>query len=252
MSAETHHKPYAVTTPGVQHHTIAVAQWRTVIDEALDSGRIGFELQEVTQHDETLVHCLVNLKVVGPDGVVLPNDLVIPPAIRSGRIMHIDLRLIDLALTHLKTYPGELAVNIAAQSIKHPFFMGRLRELLSAAGKGSYRLWFELTEVAADECTHELTRLIDLLQEFGCRIGVSQFGTRLSALPRLKNRRVNYVKLDASFCIGIGTDPSLQAFVKVLVKLAADLHMVVFSIGVKDPADSATLTALGIFASENY
>lgn len=246
MASETNQKPYCITKPGKQLHTIAVAQWRTVIDTALDSGRVALKLHPVRRVDRSIIHTKADLEIIGPDGSELPAELVLPPAIRSGRIVHIDLRVIELALQHLGEHEGDLAVHVSIQSVRHPFFLRRLNELLSQAGVNACRLWFEVPESGMADAVDELLRLAKVLHQHSCRLGISHFGQQLATMPKHGKLRIDYIKLDARFCKGVHTDIPMQRFVQLVVRLANELNIIALGCGTDDIRDKRTLAMLRV------
>ncbi len=247
MSAEADQTPVAVTEPSERKHVIALAQWRTMLEAALDTGHFDLACFPVTNADGELLHRDGMLRMLDGAGHVFSAGEFIAPAIRCGRIVDLDLKALELALAELAAQPGGLTVNVAPQSVVRPIFQRRLTALLQNNAEVASRLSIELREGGS---TADSTRLISTLHRvvkpYGCRLGIDHVGVNLSALPLLSAPGVAYVKLAERLVRGVALDERLQGLVTVLVQWGQRLNVQVVANGVSSGRDAATLAQLGV------
>lgn len=245
MAAETRRERWCLTSPAEPLHLITVAQWRMLIESALEAGRLQLAYFEVRGTDGKTLHREGMLRMKGPDGAVLPAQAFIPPAIRTGRVIDLDVRAIELALAELAGSSDEIAVNISPHSLRRPIFLRRVRELLSRRAGVAARLWIEVDEVGLDGASDDLRRFAEMLEPFGCKLGIEHFGQQMAAFVRLRSTRLHYLKLDRSFCIDVHASVSQQAYTRVVVDVARGAGAMVIGEGVNDPRDAQMLESLG-------
>ncbi|MCV2355704.1 EAL domain-containing protein [Paucibacter sp. B2R-40] len=249
MASESQMLPVSVTGPTQRQHAIAVAQWRVIIENGLDTGRftLGF-LPMVDGHGQVLYREAM-LRLTDSDGRLLEASDIKPPAIRNGRISNVDLRGVQLALSALGAAEGRLAVNITLQSMRRPIFLRSLMEMLTRHAEVASRLTFEVDEHGFDSSTQlAVQALVRTLAPFGCGLGIAQFGLSASLLPFLETHGVAYVKLAARLLPGIEGNPRLQAFVKQLVELGRSLGVPVYAGAAGSAEAQALLLRLGVQA----
>jgi len=246
MAAETRREPYCITTPAEPLHLITVAQWRGLIETALDTGHVQLAFFPVQGRDANLLHREALLRLRSPDGTLMPAAAFIPPAIRTGRVTDLDLRAVELALAELARSPGDVAVNVSPHSILRPIFQRRVEEMLQGAGAVASRLWIEIDELGLSESLDELQRFALSMKTFGCKVGIDHFGSRIFALPRLGRMGVGYVKLDREYGIGVHAQPGQRAFVRAIVDVSAAMGVKVIAEGLNDARDLSVLEELGV------
>ena len=71
------------------------------------------------------------------------------------------------------------------------------------------------------------------MRERGFMLAIDDFGTGYSSLERLKQLPIDKIKIDKSFCQGIGLDHRDSAIVNHILSLAEGLNMGVVTEGVE-------------------
>ncbi|MBW8830150.1 MAG: EAL domain-containing protein [Burkholderiales bacterium] len=246
MAAETRRERYCITTPAEPLHVIAVAQWRVMIETALETGHVQLAFYPVKGAGTGLLHREAMLRLRSPDGDLMPASAFIPPAIRTGRVVDLDLRAIQLALAELARCDGDVAVNVSPHSICRPIFQRRVEQILSGAGADASRLWIEVDEMGLSESLDELLRFSAATRAFGCKVGIEHFGHRFSFLARLGRTGVSFIKLDREFCVGAHAQTGQQAFVRAVVDVASAMCVQVIADGLDDARDLRVLEDLGV------
>ena len=246
MAAETRREPYCITTPAEPLHLITVAQWRGLIETALDTGHVQLAFFPVQGREADLLHREALLRLRSPDGTLMPAAAFIPPAIRTGRVTDLDLRAVELALAELARSPGDVAVNVSPHSILRPIFQRRVEEMLQGAGAAASRLWIEVDELGLSESLDELQRFALSMKTLGCKVGIDHFGSRIFALPRLGRMGIGYIKLDREYGVGVHDQPGQRAFVRAIVEVSAAMGVKVIAEGLNDARDLSVLEEVGV------
>ena len=205
QSSESQQLPYRLTNAMESDHAIPTAQWRMHIERALDTGMVSLAYFPVLCADGRLLHREAVVRLTLADGAVMTGSKVVPPALRTGRIMDLDLRVIELALVELKADPqaSDVAVNVSPQSLARPLFVERLGAVLAQAGSAASRLWIEVDESVLNNAAQDLNDLAALLKAHGTRLGIDHFQSQWTQAFELPQRGVCFVKLDASLCHGM-------------------------------------------------
>lgn len=247
MAAESQQQMLCTTGPVARQQVKAVAQWRVVIETALDTGHFRLDTFPVVDADGGLLHREAMLRLLDSSGAALVADDFVAPAIRCGRIADLDLKAIGLALTTLGRSVGSVAVNIAAQSAMRPIFQRQLAVLLAGQPALAPRLALEVRESPRAATT---ARAVDLLcrtvAPFGCRVGIDHFGINLSALSLLSAPGVAYVKLARRVVDDAAQDGRTRAFIGLLVELCRRTGVQVLAGDVATPEAARALAALGV------
>jgi len=251
MAAESQQDAVCVTEPSARQHVMAIAQWRVIIETALDTGHLDMVYHPVVDGQGQLLHHEGMLRLVNPGGQAMDADDFIPPAIRCGRVTDLDLKAVELALVELarpdSPHPGKIAVNIAAQSALRPIFHRQLATMLGNHPDVAQRLMLEVREPnLASDSTRMMDNLCRTVEPFGCAVGLDHFGIHLQALPVLSASKLRYVKLADRLCMGAATERRMAEFVRVLAQLGRASGVQVIAMGLQDTAQVPMLLTLGV------
>jgi EAL domain-containing protein (putative c-di-GMP-specific phosphodiesterase class I)/GGDEF domain-containing protein len=247
-ASEARRERFCITSPAQPMHYIAIAQWRVLIENALDTGRVTLEYYPVVGIGHQILHMEAVLRMAGPDGTVMPASAFIPPAIRTARILDLDLRALELALARLQTDPTPVAINMSPHSLTRPFFVNQVDELLAKAGDRAKRLWIEVSELGLIDHPGDLERFSAMVRPRGVKLGVDHFGIAFSALPTLHHLLVDYVKLDQRFCVNLSSSLGQQQFVRQVVDLCSSMSIKVIGQGIRRGIDADSMLSMGVAA----
>jgi EAL domain-containing protein (putative c-di-GMP-specific phosphodiesterase class I)/GGDEF domain-containing protein len=249
MAAESHQRPVEVAEPSAPRHIVAVAQWRVLVETALDTGRVALARFPVVDAQGRAMHEEAMVRLVDGEGRWMEADDLVPPAIRNGRIVNLDLRAIELALAALghDSAPAELAVNVAAQSLRRPIFLRSLGIVLERHREVAGRLCLEIAEDGVHGPSLVPAQgLYRTVAPYGCRLGIDHFGITLSTLPWLHAIPIDYVKLSPQLLEGLQGNARMQGFISVIASLGERLGVPIIATGVATPAERTMLRGLGV------
>jgi len=144
------------------------------------------------------------------------------------------------------------SVNLSPSQLHLSDLPSTVRAVLAQSGLPNNLLELEVTEdsVLADET--QAIGLIRALQEIGVRLAFDDFGTGYASLSHLKKFRLDVLKIDRSFVMGMLHDPDDLAIVGATVALGKQLGLSVIAEGVEDADTADMLRRLGCNEAQGY
>lgn len=161
-----------------------------------------------------------------PDGKNVPPGVFIGEAEKSGWINHIDLWVMEHAISVCKGMNLDrlghfyLSVNLSPHGIMNANTAMQIRNILERTGFPGEKLVVEITESIELNFDTFTTNFIHDLKEMGIRISLDDFGTGYSSFHNLKDLPVDYLKTDRSFLSNALSDHYTRYFLTVLTDLA--------------------------------
>ncbi|GAB4355381.1 MAG: LapD/MoxY N-terminal periplasmic domain-containing protein [Gammaproteobacteria bacterium] len=220
--------------------------WRQTLETALAGRRFRLDFFPVLRLDGALVHREAMLRLIDEKGAVLSAGHFMPAARRVGLSADCDLTAVALALEEMGRSVEPVAVNLSPDSLLAPGFLSRLQQLLGDHPDEAQRLSLEVSERGLESHLGGMEALADLLDRFGCRLGLEHFGQRLSALPKLYALRLGYLKIDGVFVAGVEGNEGNRKLVTAIVSAARGLDIEPYAEQVHTPDEWDTLASLGV------
>ena len=168
-----------------------------------------------------------------------------PMAMRLKLTAPIDLHVAQLAIQHLSHASGNVAINVAAQSMTDFKFMNDLTALLAAHPKVCERLLFEVPEYGVDQHFDVFDNFVQRLKQLKCRVGIEYFSESFALGNKLATLSLDYIKVHPSYIRGLADQPSNQEFLKGLCNAARVLGIQVIALGVVSETELPLLGQLG-------
>ncbi len=222
-------------------------QWRSMLTEAVASGKLQLAFYRVVGsnslapiHKEGVIRLQIDAA-----GTLLPARDFMPMAARLNLSAPIDLEVVRLAIEHLRTTPGDIAVNLSAETIADFRFRYELRLLLEFHPEMCNRLLFEVPEQGVFKQFDAFRDLVLTLKPLGCRVGIEYFGQRFAEGDKLADLGLDYIKVHPSYVRDITHNPGNQEFLKGLCNVARNFGIVVIALGVESDSDLPLLASLG-------
>ncbi len=225
--------------------------WVGRIREALDEDGFVLYSQPIVplagaQPSEELL-----IRMVGRRGELISPGEFLGVAEKYGLITEIDRWVVKQAMG-LATGGRHLGLNLSAESISVPGFLGFIEDELSHSDAIPSNLTFEITETAlmADiEVGHAFAKGI---VEMGCRLALDDFGTGFGTFTHVKRLPISYLKIDIEFVRDlVGNDANLHV-VKAIVNLARGFGCETIAEGVEDAETLELLRKLGVDFAQGY
>ncbi|ABE42273.1 bifunctional diguanylate cyclase/phosphodiesterase [Polaromonas sp. JS666] len=222
-------------------------QWRSLLTEAVASGKLRLAFYRVVgSGSQNAIHQegVIRLQI-DDTGTLLPARDFMPMAAHLNLSAPIDLEVVRLAIAHLRTTPGDIAVNLSAETIADFSFRYELRMLLEFHPEICKRLLFEVPEQGVFKQFNAFRDLVLTLKPLGCRVGIEYFGQRFAEGDKLADLGLDYIKVHPSYVRDIAHNPGNQEFLKGLCKVARNFGIVVIALGVESDSDLPLLASLG-------
>ncbi len=185
---------------------------------------------------------------------LLPPNVFIPQAERSGQIIPMTAKVVDNALAELTELIQEFGqlrtnINICGQHLKDQSFISTLLERSAAFPA----ITLELTENEIVEYQDEgVIESINRLRASDVKLAVDDFGTGYSGLRYLDELPIDSIKIDRSFVAACGTDSPGATVLEFMVKMAVDLKLSVVAEGVETERQAQYLADRGVFMHQGW
>jgi diguanylate cyclase (GGDEF)-like protein len=172
-------------------------------------------------------------------GAVSPAEFV-PVAEESGLILPIGEWVLREACRQGEEWRREglglqsIAVNVSALQFTQPGFPGLVERVLAETGLPAGCLELELTESMLMSDEDNARDTLRRLKDVGVMLAIDDFGTGYSNLSRLRQFRVDRLKIDRSFVDGINNCADDAAIAAAIINMGKTLGLDVVAEGVED------------------
>lgn len=137
-------------------------------------------------------------------GRISPLEFI-PIAEKTKLIIPLGYQIITQAFQFLKKLNGygyhdvAVSINISAIQLLKSDFVPNLCKMIEEFGVDPENIALEITESIFASDYQEINRILGKLRECGIRIAIDDFGTGYSSLARVRELKVNCIKIDKSF-----------------------------------------------------
>ena len=242
-------------------------RWVQRIQEALVEDRLCLFAQRIepmaappsTGEAEAAHFYELFVRLVDPEGELVPPALFMPPAERYRLATAIDQWVVRSALEVLG--PGGLgerseaqlfSINLSGQSLGDEGFLAEVLEHLERTGFEPSRLCFEITETAAISDLSGARKLISTLKLKGVRFSLDDFGSGLSSLAYLRDLPVDFLKIDRVFAKDLASDGVSRELVRAIHKIGRALGLATVAEGVEDAMALEILEEIAVDYVQGY
>jgi len=235
----------------LEARAVAHVETTEVLRRAISEDRVQVYFQPIVNlADGGTVGIEALARVKGEDGGIVNPDEFIGVAERSGLIVPLGERVMDLALERLRDWRAagldvNLSVNVSPRQLSSAAFAPSVFERLVSRGLPSDSLTIEVTEGAIVDATGPTLLTLRRLRSYGVRVGIDDFGTGYSSLTTLKHLPADVLKIDRSFVEGLGHDPKDAAIVSAVIRIAHELGLDVVAEGVENQSQELALRGMG-------
>ena len=257
---------YTVFNSKLGQHAGKFLETEQLITQALSNDWFELHLQPIIDLKEDRIAGLEGLlRLNHPDKGLMPPSDIIVTAEKSGQILDIGDRVIDLAIGHLETFqsiPHLKECYITANFSAAQFLPGLPAKLASRFmhhGLNPDQFVLEITETVLMQESENLTEIMDAIRALGCRFALDDFGTGYSSLSYLNKFPVSFLKIDRSFVqmMAIESEEAdlfakTQTLVQGIVGMSHQLGLDVVAEGIESREDAERLIELGLDLGQGY
>ncbi len=227
---------------------------------AAERGELRTEYQPIVRtHDGQILGVEALLRWDHPTHGLIPPTTLIPLAEQSGSMSGIGRWVFERVCPDLHGWTADgraggfgMSVNVSAQQLMAPEFVGTVAEVLAATKTPPGRLTLEITEVAFVQDPKRALVVLTDLKELGVLLALDDFGTGYSSLSYLKQFPVDILKIDRTFTADLVHDQASHAMVTKIIELAHMLDLLVVTEGVETAAQCAAASLLGSEFYQGY
>lgn len=221
---------------------------------ALNSRNITLAYQPIVHSRGRKPHhyeCL--LRLLRPDGQVVPAGNFIMAAEKLGLVHLLDRRALELASVTLRAQPDIiLALNISAATLGDEVAVAGYIAAIKALGPMASRVIIELTETAALDDPATASAFSSAVRALGCTFAIDDFGAGYTTFQNLMSIEADEIKIDGSFIRDLSVTRHKQVFVRMIVDLAQTFSVKTVAEFVTTPEDADLLTRLGVDYLQGY
>ena len=145
-----------------------------------------------------------------------------------------------------------MRVNMSPAQLGVDGIVRSVADCLRRFGLPPDRLCLEITEQAVIADVEQAVRVLNEIRSMGVQLAIDDFGTGFSSMSQLKSLPVDVLKIDRVFVDGVAKDPTDQAIVETIVRLARAFKLDVVGEGIETAEDLATLVRLGCRRGQGY
>ncbi len=231
-----------------------------LLNDAISNDQVRLYLQPIvpTSHTpETRIKFEVLLRVLDPEGDIIPSGDIIRIAEKYDRMQHLDLWVTERALTAIeqmdqRNVNATLSVNLSGNTLSSSNSLKQLVALVESHQITAGSLCFEITETAAIANIEQVKHSMSELRALGCEFSLDDFGSGLSSFAYLQSLPVEYLKIDGSFVKNILNDNACRAIVSSFNTLGHEMGMKTVAEFVENRDIATTLTELEIDYLQGY
>lgn len=190
-------------------------------------------------------------------GWIPPNDFI-PLAEETGLICPVGEWVLATVCDQYARWqndgvaPQQIAVNISAQQLHQPDFLGTVRKTLAERGVSPQSLELEITESQLIEQVEETIAVFDQLSAMGIRLSIDDFGTGYASLSYLKRFAFDSLKIDREFMKEVPDDAEACALARAIIAMAHSLGRTVIAEGVETLEQLEFLRENGCELAQGY
>lgn len=186
-------------------------------------------------------------------GFVSPAKFI-PLAEERGIISQLTDSLLMQAAVIAAEWPDDLflSFNLSSAQLVDRSTAESILGILRRAGLPARRLEIEVTETAMMSDPETAAAIIEVLHDAGVRISMDDFGTGQSSLGRLRELKLDKVKIDRAFIMAIGEDKPAEHIVRAILEMCAGLDLTVVAEGIEEIGQAESLRRFGCHAGQGY
>ncbi len=224
------------------------------VQRAMRENRLRFAFQPIvdSQTGEPIWYeCL--LRMIEPDGEVVPAAKFMPVVEDLGMIRPVDRLVLDLAIDEVTRYPeAKLALNVSGLTTADRSWLRTAVVQLRGKPEIAERIIVEITETAGLEDVDACSHFVSTLRDLGCQVALDDFGAGYTSFRHLKQLAVNMIKIDGAFVRHIGDNPDNLVFVRTLIDLAKTFNLETVAECIETPEEAELLRAEGVDFLQGY
>ena len=200
----------------------------------------------------------VLIRWMHPDFGIISPGIFIPIFEKNGYVAKLDYYVWEQACRFLANRKKKgkedisISVNVSRYTLYDPELSNKIIKLVKKYNINPILLKFEITESAYTDNPKQLINTILLLQDYGFKVLMDDFGSGYSSLNLLKNLNVDILKIDMKFLEDFETSSRGGSIFTSVVRMAKWLKIPVIAEGVETKAQLEFLRGVGCDGIQGY
>jgi diguanylate cyclase (GGDEF)-like protein/PAS domain S-box-containing protein len=193
-----------------------------------------------------------------PERGLIPPMEFIPIAEETGIIIELGRWVLDAACRQYRewwTRRGraiKISINVSALQLRQGDLAKEVVEVCQKHQVPPSEIEIELTESTIMADPEASSMLLSRLRGIGVDVAVDDFGTGYSSLAYLRRLPIDVLKIDRSFIMNVGEDPSDTEIVRTIIALGRTLNLATVAEGVETQGQADFLTACGCQTAQGF
>ena len=186
-------------------------------------------------------------------GQVFPDEFI-GIAESTGFIVALGRWILNQAATDAYSLPSEItiAVNVSGIQIMRSDLVADVTAALSKVGLPPNRICLEMTETVFLDQTDSIIETMQDLRFLGVSWALDDFGTGFSSMEYLSKMPLEKVKLDKTFTMNLGEDPTARPILHSTSELCRGLGVKLLCEGVETETQLSILAEEGCAEAQGY
>lgn len=235
--------------------------WVTEIHHAIAENRFRLYAQKIQRLRDSsgrADHCEMLIRLINPQGEMVPPMAFLPAAERFGLMPDIDRWVIDQCFSQLAQRqlfgdtPGLCAINLSGASLNDERMLDHIRGQFERHAISAASICFEITETVAISALGGVGNFMRELHALGCRFSLDDFGSGMSSFGYLRELPVDFIKIDGRFVKNMATDHIDRAIVQSIQQIGEVMGIATIAEWVEDPATISLLRDMGVNYAQGY
>jgi len=227
--------------------------WIKKLKDGFHNGNLRAYFQPIVNAKTKEIYKYESLiRYIDDDGTVYPPNQFLPLAKKAKLYPAITQLMLNECINFIKVKKSIVTVNISFEDMKNKLTTKFIYKLLEDNKDIASNLHFELLETEEIEDYDLVKKFIHKIQEYGCKIGVDDFGAGYSNFNMLVALQVDFVKIDGSLINSIDTDKNQEIIVKTIAQYAQSTNIDTVAEFVSRESIYHTIYNLGINYAQGY
>ena len=177
------------------------------------------------------------------------------PYLKTAKSVHLYEGLMELMIEksmHIfETLPWPFSMNLSYEDIDNRRFRNYVTRKVQEFPEPE-RIIFEILETDFIEDFDVVSRFLDEMRTFGCKVAIDDYGSGYSSMENILKLKPDYIKIDGSLIHDIDQSSQSLAIVKSVISMAQELGIESVAEYVHSEAVHKVVTELGIDYLQGY
>ncbi len=238
--------------------TERIEAWVARLRDALDQRKFILYFQPIIslQGDNRPVYDTL-LRLDSGEGELISPSTFVQIADDHGMLEEIDRYVVDEAIALItKRFrtgrPTTMLVKVSQNSLQNDSLPKHIGEQLTAHGIPGEHLVLQLQEAKVFTHLKAVQEFAAQVNQYGCRVGLEQFGAGLDSFQLLTHVQPQILKIDRSFIEDLPKNSENQQRVRDIARKARDLGIQTIAEFVQDAASMSILFSAGVDYVEGH